>query len=389
MSSNCKSLGADQFISTALFPTIIMAQSEAQILEEISRLSGAINRHKSQTQPRGGYRGARPHVPHPHRSTKPYANPQEVVLNGQVFQSGRGGKSLVRKGVSTIARSTSAPAPISATQPSSSTLASTTTSGPTTPQYVHAGKHTLIAANRVNKKPRPPPPAVLAAKRARLAKLSKVMNNVQAHRNKTVKRRKVVEKPCKFWTRTGICQNGNTCPYQHDPQKTAICPRFVSGDCPNTPLTCPLSHDPTPERMPLCVHFQNAGRCRLGSSCPYPHVFLGDKRKEGVCRDFAVLGYCARGVECERNHVRECPDFAERGVCATKGCKLPHVIRASRGKMEAAAAKATAQAIEESVPSVEEQKEGKQKLGDEFVSLMFEESEDEEEDGDEEQGNDD
>jgi hypothetical protein len=40
MSSNCKSLGADQFISTALFPTIIMAQSEAQILEEISRLSG-------------------------------------------------------------------------------------------------------------------------------------------------------------------------------------------------------------------------------------------------------------------------------------------------------------------------------------------------------------
>ncbi|KDN35886.1 hypothetical protein RSAG8_11248, partial [Rhizoctonia solani AG-8 WAC10335] len=74
-----------------------MAQSEAQILEEISRLSGAIDRLKSQTQ-QGGYRGGRPQVPHSYR-TKPYANsPQEVVLGGQVFQSGRGGKSLVRKG---------------------------------------------------------------------------------------------------------------------------------------------------------------------------------------------------------------------------------------------------------------------------------------------------
>ncbi|KAH7335595.1 hypothetical protein B0J17DRAFT_720136 [Rhizoctonia solani] len=353
-----------------------MAQSEAQMLEEISRLSGAIDRHKSQTQQRGGYRGGRSHVPHSNR--KPYANtPQEVVLGGQVFQSGRGGKSLVRKGAPTIARSnpTSAPTP----QAPSSTPAS----GSTTPQYVHAGKHTLIAANRVNKKPRPPPPAVLAAKRAKLAKLSKVLNNVQSHRNKTVKRRKVVEKPCRFWTRTGICQNGNTCPYQHDPQKTAICPRFVSGDCPNTALTCPLSHDPTPERMPLCVHFQNAGRCRLGSSCPYPHVFLGDKQKEGVCRDFAVLGYCARGIDCERNHVRECPDFAERGECGTKGCKLPHVIRASRGKMEAARVAALVKP-EETTPDVEMREEGQQqKLGDEFVSLMFEESEDDNEEGEE------
>ncbi|CAE7151353.1 unnamed protein product [Rhizoctonia solani] len=133
--------------------------------------------------------------------------------------------------------------------------------------------------------------------------------------------------------------------------------------------------------MPLCVHFQNAGRCRLGTACPYPHVFLGDKPKQGVCRDFAVLGYCARGIECERNHVRECPDFAERGVCGTKGCKLPHVIRASRGKMEAAKVAALAKAEE----PVEEQKQQKQKLGDEFVSLMFEESEDEDEEQAEEE----
>lgn len=181
-----------------------------------------------------------------------------------------------------------------------------------------------------------------------------------------------------FWDCLGICQNGNTCPYQHDPNKTAICPRFVTGDCPETALTCPLSHDPTPERMPLCVHFQNAGRCRLGTACPYPHVFLGSQSpKTGVCRDFAVLGYCERGIDCERNHVRECPDFAERGVCGTQGCKLPHVIRASRGKMDQAAEKADVERAKVE-SKVEDQKQGqKQRLGDEFVSLTFEESEDE------------
>ncbi|KAG9084472.1 hypothetical protein FRC07_013628, partial [Ceratobasidium sp. 392] len=297
-----------------------MAQTEAQILEEISRLSGAIDRHKSQAQhpPRGGYRGARPYIPPSQRKPYAYPNstsgssntnaPQEVVLGGQVFQSGRGGKSLVRKG-----------APIAARPPSHSSFKSTPTTSPsisstplatppTQPQpLVHAGKNKLVAANRIGKtKPPPPPPAVLAAKRARLAKLSATLGNVQAHRNQrafgkrkmSLKRVKVVDKPCRFWTRTGVCQNGNTCPYQHDPNKTAICPRFVTNDCPNTALTCPLSHDSTPERMPLCVHFQNAGRCRLGSSCPYPHVYLGpDNVKSGVCRDFAVLGYCGKGVE--------------------------------------------------------------------------------------------
>ncbi|KAG8770686.1 hypothetical protein FRC12_004120 [Ceratobasidium sp. 428] len=412
-----------------------MAQTEAQILEEISRLSGAIDRHKSQAQhpPRGGYRGGRPYIPPSQR--KPYAHPtsasgssqtntpQEVVLGGQVFQSGRGGKSLVRKGAPAASRPSSRTS-FKSTPTTSPTISSTPLATPPTQtqQLVHAGKNKLVAANRIGKsKPPPPPPAVLAAKRARLAKLSATLGNVQAHRyvffhrilyrsltsrsnrrafgkrKMTLKRAKVVDKPCRFWTRTGICQNGNTCPYQHDPNKTAICPRFVTNDCPNTALTCPLSHDSTPERMPLCVHFQNAGRCRLGTACPYPHVYLGpDNVKSGVCRDFAVLGYCGKGVDCERNHVRECPDFAEKGVCQTKGCKLPHVIRASKGKMAAAAAEAdVARAKGEQVAAVEtethgeneEKKVGGQQLGDEFVSLMFEESEDEaEEESGEEEG---
>ena len=75
------------------------------------------------------------------------------------------------------------------------------------------------------------------------------------------------------------------------------------------------------------MHFANNGRCNR-DNCPFPHVRLGPR--QGVCRDFAVLGYCAAGFGCPKQHVRECPDFAEKGSCINKGCKLPHVIRANR-----------------------------------------------------------
>ena len=183
--------------------------------------------------------------------------------------------------------------------------------------------------------------------------------------------------------------------YQHDPAKIAICWPFLQDNCPNTAETCNLSHDPTPERTPLCVHFLNKGRCTR-EKCLYPHVNVG--KREGVCRDFAVLGYCERGLECDRQHVRECPDFAEKGTCGTKGCKLPHVIRANQKRRAAAdAASATAattgaifyvagRAGDGKVESLGEvandaamltAEDGQ--LGDEFISLTFKESDSEEE----------
>jgi len=130
-------------------------------------------------------------------------------------------------------------------------------------------------------------------------------------------------------------------------------------------------------------------------------------KREGVCRDFAVLGYCEKGFDCDKQHVRECPDFAENGTCSTKGCKLPHVIRANRGRKAAAAAAAAATAsAEPAVGSMivdaplasspvgsptDSSKEASPvyaedgKMGDEFISLTFLESEDEESDEDEEE----
>lgn len=181
-----------------------------------------------------------------------------------------------------------------------------------------------------------------------------------------------------------------TCPYTHDPAKIAICWPFLQGTCPHTASTCALSHDPTPERTPLCVHFANAGRCTR-SNCPFPHVRVGPR--EGVCRDFAVLGYCEKGLDCEHQHVRECPDFAEKGVCTTKGCKLPHVIRANRnrpkGDMPAPGISARTETgandgakkdSESAVPMYAEDAQ----LGDEYISLTFHESESEDEEEEEE-----
>jgi len=136
-----------------------------------------------------------------------------------------------------------------------------------------------------------------------------------------------------------MCTCGLTCPHEHDTQKISLCPLFLADKCPHkdAPQLCNLSHDPTPERTPLCVRFNATGECYKGTDCLYPHVRVGPKK--GICRDFAVLGYCEKGALCEASHLRECPDFAETGMCkkmglkGAAGCKLPHVIRANHQKI--------------------------------------------------------
>lgn len=181
----------------------------------------------------------------------------------------------------------------------------------------------------------------------------------------------------------GSCSRGLTCLYQHDPAKIAICWNFLQDNCTKTAETCELSHEPTPERTPLCVHFLNKGRCTR-DRCPFPHVNVG--QRVGVCRDFAVLGYCERGLDCDRQHVRECPDFAEKGTCGTRGCKLPHVIRANRNRKVALPVVSTTESDAMDDGRKVTAEEGK--LGDEYISLTFMESESEDESGEEEEDDD-
>lgn len=244
-----------------------------------------------------------------------------------------------------------------------------------------------------------------------------VMSSYFTDNHRTKPKRKLLDKPCPRFTMTGqvqtlhfsrshqlhiftdtfagSCNRGLTCAYQHDPAKIAICWKFLQGDCNKTAEACNLSHDPIPERTPLCVHFADRGRCNR-QGCPFPHVRVGPR--SGVCRDFAVLGYCEKGLDCEQNHVRECPDFAEKGECAINGCKLPHVIRANRNRKPATSTPAAMESMNvDSATSVLDRVLGPSdatdlgplkyaedaQIGDEFISLTFHESEEESEDGEE------
>ncbi|XP_036417693.1 zinc finger CCCH domain-containing protein 3 [Colossoma macropomum] len=131
---------------------------------------------------------------------------------------------------------------------------------------------------------------------------------------------------CMYYNRFGKCNRGNACPYIHDPDKVAVCTRFLRGTCKQTDGTCPFSHKVSKEKMPVCSYFLK-GICN-NSSCPYSHVYVS--RKAAVCQDF-IRGYCPQGEKCKKKHTLVCPEFSSTGVCP-KGskCKLQHRQRAKR-----------------------------------------------------------
>jgi hypothetical protein len=99
---------------------------------------------------------------------------------------------------------------------------------------------------------------------------------------------------------------------------------------------CDLSHDLAAERTPVCLHFTK-GNCS-NANCRYIHVRVSPSAP--VCRAFGIYGYCEKGATCADRHVHECPDFSNTGVCNTKGCKLPHRLKASVIRKNAAKADA-------------------------------------------------
>ncbi|XP_015253371.1 PREDICTED: zinc finger CCCH domain-containing protein 3-like [Cyprinodon variegatus] len=95
---------------------------------------------------------------------------------------------------------------------------------------------------------------------------------------------------CMYYNRFGKCNRGTSCPFIHDPDKVAVCTRFLRGTCKQADGTCPFSHKVAKEKMPVCSYFLK-GICN-NSDCPYSHVYVS--RKAEVCEDF-VKGYCPEG----------------------------------------------------------------------------------------------
>ncbi|KAI9573944.1 hypothetical protein HD554DRAFT_2202066 [Boletus coccyginus] len=354
---------------------------DAALKAEIARLAGTLFQPPPDVahHPPGAINQHKQHRPYPKSAQAP-SSTRDVVIGGVTFESSS--RSLVRKGLpKPPSASTKVPLkPIS--QPSDF---SRTTHGHRLPSH------------RTYK---PKGSSRAQAHRPRNRNMTLDNTHRPTHGRQPNKRMRYLNKPCPRFTMTGACSRGLTCMYQHDPNKIAICWNFLHGHCPNTAESCNLSHDPIPERTPLCVHFANNGRCTR-VNCPFPHVRVG--QRYGVCRDFAVLGYCSKGLDCQMQHVRECPDFAEKGTCSTKGCKLPHVIRANRNRKVPTGTSTTKTSTPPSPPenaaaagvsmitsgsngisndalSSRQTSIQDAQLGDEYISLMFNESEEESDD---------
>ncbi|XP_017289803.1 zinc finger CCCH domain-containing protein 3 [Kryptolebias marmoratus] len=131
---------------------------------------------------------------------------------------------------------------------------------------------------------------------------------------------------CMYYNRFGKCNRGTSCPFIHDPDKVAVCTRFLRGTCKQADGDCPFSHKIAKEKMPVCSYFLK-GTCN-NSDCPYSHVYVS--RKAEVCEDF-VRGYCPEGEKCKKKHTLVCPDFSKSGSCPRgPRCKLQHRQRVKR-----------------------------------------------------------
>ncbi|KAK2835018.1 hypothetical protein Q5P01_015502 [Channa striata] len=145
------------------------------------------------------------------------------------------------------------------------------------------------------------------------------------------RQRKQQKQYCMYYNRFGKCNRGDSCPYIHDPDKVAVCTRFLRGTCKQADGTCPFSHKVAKEKMPVCSYFLK-GICN-NSDCPYSHVYVS--RKAEVCTDF-VNGYCPEGEKCKKKHTLVCPDFSKTGSCPRSGrCKLRHRQGAKRSASNA------------------------------------------------------
>ncbi|OWF38016.1 uncharacterized protein LOC110466770 [Mizuhopecten yessoensis] len=132
---------------------------------------------------------------------------------------------------------------------------------------------------------------------------------------------KLSKQYCLFFNRFGKCKRGDKCPYIHDPDKVAVCTRFLRGTCRMT--GCPFSHKVVKEKMPVCSYFLR-GVCNR-DNCPYLHVKVN--KNASICQNF-VKGFCPLGEKCKKQHTLECPVFGRTGQCpARRTCPLIHKTR--------------------------------------------------------------
>lgn len=136
------------------------------------------------------------------------------------------------------------------------------------------------------------------------------------------------QKYCMYFCRFGRCNKGSTCPFKHDPEKVAVCTRYVAlnlhpdlfysfFDCFTSVRiffsfeyylstrflrgtcridNCTFSHNLTADKMPVCSFFLK--RACTKDPCPYRHVKVAESAT--VCPDFN-RGHCPKGDQVRCN----------------------------------------------------------------------------------------
>lgn len=104
------------------------------------------------------------------------------------------------------------------------------------------------------------------------------------------------KRPCLYYIRYGRCSKGKACRFVHDPDKVAVCTRFLRGTC--KVADCPFSHTVNKDKMPLCEFFLR-GLCSR-DNCAYVHVKHSERTKS--CPAF-LTGHCPKGQKCDKKHV--------------------------------------------------------------------------------------
>lgn len=140
-----------------------------------------------------------------------------------------------------------------------------------------------------------------------------------------VRRKRKNTELCRYFTRTGMCDKGINCKYDHDKEKIRICPLFLLGKCYSK--NCLLSHSPNDNNTPQCRYFLDKS-CQ-NPNCKYRHfkpAHYNDPNYEiWTCRPFAIGGFCLRGKKCPFLHLLNCPDFEEDNYCVMgRECPLTH-----------------------------------------------------------------
>ena len=115
-------------------------------------------------------------------------------------------------------------------------------------------------------------------------------------------------------------------PYNHDPEKVAICKQFLKGTCSS--LDCRLTHKVISEQLPDCLNFL-LGFCTL-KGCPYRHVNVSPNTPicDGFLKEFLLMV-----ISVIKRHTYVCAQYASTGYCSERStCKLQHPKKKIKSK---------------------------------------------------------